>query len=135
MDAQEIAKNINASLTHLKTGTLRFWGEWFGRPYDNIHQVVRCSGEGNLVTLEFKEGETLAIFEPKGLVLEEGIFSIQTAARVRWEWFYYGRPKIEKNRYFEEFVNEGTEIAVTTNVNWYSPEFNPSLTEKAVEIL
>ena len=135
MGAQEIAKSINASLPTLKAGTLRFWGEWFGRPYDNMHQVVRCSAEGNLVTLEFNEGETLAISKPEGLVLKEGIFSIQSAARVRWEWFYYGRPKTEENRYFEEFVNEGAKISVTTNVNWYSPEFKPSLTEKAVEIL
>jgi hypothetical protein len=29
-------------LRHVKRGTLRFWGEWFGRQYDNIHIVVSC---------------------------------------------------------------------------------------------
>ena len=135
MDAQKIATSINASLPQLKVGTLRFWGEWFGRPYDNFHQVVHCSNKGKLVILEFNEGETLTISRPEGLVLKEGIFSIQSAASVRWEWFYYGRPKTAGNRYFEEFVNEGGKITVTTNVNWYLPEFNPSLAEKAVEIL
>ena len=24
----------------LKSGSLRFWGDWFGRPMDNIHTVV-----------------------------------------------------------------------------------------------
>ena len=24
-----------------KSGTLRFWGDWFGRPMDNVHTVAK----------------------------------------------------------------------------------------------
>lgn len=135
MSAIEIAASINASLPHLRAGTLRFWGEWFARPHDNFHQLVSCHASGNMVTLQFNEGETLAIAEPAGLAIEEGLFSIQSAARVRWEWFYYGRPQTNENRYFEEFVNEGARLTTTTNVDWYSSQFSPSLSAKAVELL
>ena len=135
MSAIEVASSINASLSHLKPGTLRFWGEWFGRPYDNCHQLLSCYASGNMVTLQFNEGETLAITEPAGLAIEEGLFSIQCAARVRWEWFYYGRPQTKENRYFEEFVNEGAKVTTSTNVDWYSPQFSPSISAKAVELL
>jgi len=77
----------------------------------------------------------LVITEPAGLAIEESLFSIQYAARVRWEWFYFGRPQTNENRYFEEFVNEGARLATTTNVDWYSPQFSPSLSARAVELL
>ncbi len=108
---------------------------WFGRPCDNNHKIVNCFSEENTLTLEFDEQETLSLTEPDGLVLEEGVFFIQSAARVRWEWFYYGRPKTEDNRYFIDFVNQGTKFSISTNANWHCAGFHISLTEKAVEIL
>jgi hypothetical protein len=131
----EIASTINAALPNVKSGTLRLWGEWFGRPYDNFHRLTSCSAEIDSVVLGFDEGESLTISEPAGLVIEEGVFLIQSAARVRWEWFCYGRPKTQENRYFQEFANEESKITTATNVDWYSPNFSPSLTENAVEIL
>ena len=46
VDAEVIAKGINAASTW-KAGSLRFWGEWFGKPHDNWHKIVRRSANGN----------------------------------------------------------------------------------------
>jgi hypothetical protein len=54
---------------------------------------------------------------------------------VRWEWFYYGRPKIGANRYFEQFMKTSDGIEATTNADWYSPIFKPSGSKSAVEML
>jgi hypothetical protein len=100
-----------------------------------LDRIVRCIGKEDRIALEFDQGETLTIWEPQGLEIGPNVFSVRAAARIRWEWYYYGRPKAPQNHYFEEFVNEGATISASTNVDWYSPTFQPSLTEKAVEIL
>jgi hypothetical protein len=38
-EATKISELIARLLPHVKAGTLRFFGEWFGRPYDNMHAI------------------------------------------------------------------------------------------------
>src|SRR6185437_6630786 len=93
--AQLIAKRINAA-PMLKAGSLRFWGEWFGK-----HKIVSCSAEGNkLLLIEFDDGGTLTVIDPCGPALTATAFAIRDATLVRWEWFYYGRPHTSENLYF-----------------------------------
>ena len=84
----------------LKAGTLQFWGEWFGRPHDNIHRVVECNASKEVLKLRFNLGETLSVWRPTGCVADEQEFSIRGADRVLWEWFYYGRPRTPANLFF-----------------------------------
>lgn len=105
------------ALPRVKSGTLRFWGSWFGRPHDNHHEIVGGQAEGDLLTVRFNEDEVLRIWAPRGATIDENHFRIVDANRVRWEWFYYGRPKIPSNLYFEEFTTDGAEIRVETNVD------------------
>ena len=133
-EAQQMAANVSACLPNVKAGALCFWGEWFGRPYDNIHQIVSCEAEGEVLKLHFNEDETLFVWLPRGLKADQKTFRISDAAKVRWEWFYYGRPKVESNRYFMEFTKHGNAITATTNVNWYVPHLEPNQTSAAVEM-
>jgi len=135
MSASEIAASLNASLPRLKAGSLRFWGQWFGRPFDNAHRITRCRSDGDALILEFNEGETLIVRQPEGLDIQANTFSIAAATRVRWEWFYYGRPKTKENRYYEEYLHRGSYIDAATNADWYTPKLEPTHTEKAVEML
>lgn len=134
MDAQLIATRINAA-SALKTGALRFWGEWFGKPYDNAHKIIACSAAGKILRLDFQNGETLTIAAPEDLDLSANTFSIRDAAAVRWEWFYYGKPQISENLYFYDFRRSGACIESKTNVDWYKPILSPKGTYNAVEIL
>jgi hypothetical protein len=134
VDAQLIAKRINAA-SALKAGSLRFWGDWFGKPHDNWHKIVRCSADGNALRIEFNDGEKLIVVEPEGLELSASTFAIRNAAAVRWEWFYYGRPQTAESLYFYEYKRSGAKIDATTNVDWYNPKLSPNSGENAVEIL
>jgi hypothetical protein len=133
-EAEQNAAHINGCLPNVKAGALCFWGEWFGRPYDNIHQIVSCEAEGEVLKLHFNEDETLCVWSPHRLTVDQRAFRISDAAKVRWEWFYYGRPKIEINRYFMEFMKDGNAITATTNVNWYTPNLQPNPNAAAVEM-
>jgi hypothetical protein len=135
MNADFIADRINAALPNAKAGSLRMWGEWFGKPYDNFHSINRSSAVGSTLMLEFDGGETLTIENPEGLEISDTIFSIRSASAVRWEWFYYGRPHTEENRYYYQFARSGSGVEAQSNVDWYKPNLSPSPDKNAAELL
>ncbi len=132
-EASRIADLIHADLPTLKRGTLRFWGQWFGRPMDNIHTITAASAEGDLLEIRFDNGEMLRILQPVGAIVGAARFIIRDAARLRWEWNAYGNSP--GRRYFEEYVRNGNEIDATTDVDWYTPILRPLAAEAAVEIV
>ena len=134
-EAEQIAARIKAALPRLKTGTLRFWGEWFGRPYDNVHRVIDCDAKDDLLHIQFNEGESLHLWSPQQAELDHLMFRIQSAARVRWEWFAYGGPKSQQNRYFMDFTRIGDKVDAQTNFDWHAPNLQPTLQAPAVEMV
>jgi hypothetical protein len=134
MDTNTLASQINA-VPKLKAGTLRFWGEWFGRPGDNYHTVVSCRAEGTSLVLDFDGAEILVVRDPDGVQFGADVFLVASASFIRWEWFDYGRPHTLENCYFYEFIREESGIIGSTNFNWYAPRLAPSPIENAVEIL
>ena len=131
----KLVDTVNAELSSLESGTLRIWGNWFGRPYDNCHTIVACEAVGECLVMRCDEGEMLYVWHPDGLGYEGGKLYVRQAERVRWEWYYYGRPLTTDNLYFEDFVRNGENIVASTNVDWYVPKFQVNHLEKAVEFL
>lgn len=109
--AQEMARRIDRALPRLKSGSLQFFGEWFGRPGDNNHSVVAAAADENRLLLMFDGDETLVVWDPEELELESAqLFVIRSASRVRWEWFSYGEPKTADNQHYIEYRNGGNAI-------------------------
>jgi hypothetical protein len=135
VNAKSIADRISSALPNVKAGSLRMWGEWFGKPHDNFHTIKGCSSTGSALILQFDGGETLTVENPEGLELSNTLFSIRSASAVQWEWFYYGRPHIADNRYYYRFTRNGVFVEAQSNVDWYKPEFSPSSDNNAAELL
>src|SRR5260370_37575386 len=95
--AEQIAARLGGSISDVKSGSLRIWGQWFGRPMDNWHTLVGCDAEGDLLRFRFNEGENLLVWAPRDVTIDQARFRIPDAHHVRWEWFYYGRPKVTAN--------------------------------------
>jgi hypothetical protein len=131
---ERIADRIQRAIPKIPSGSLRFWGEWFGRPYDNRHTLISCRCEQNVLRLCFDQGETLSVWAPDRLNIDRSTFRISDADRVRWEWFYYGRPQTPANLYYEDFVKSADGISASTNTDWCTPAFNPTKAEAAVEL-
>ncbi len=115
-------------------GSLCVFGDWFGRPMDNWHQLVSHEEKEGYIRLSFNEGETLEVWEPTGFRMDGKSIVIQRAVRVRWEWFYYGRQKLPENRFFIEHVIAGQSVEASSNVDWAPHSFKPSRAEPAVSI-
>ncbi|WP_158928068.1 hypothetical protein [Acidisphaera sp. S103] len=115
-NAEIFANRLSRQLPHVKRGTLRIWGEWFGRPYDNIHTIIAAVARGDTLILSFDQGETLTIESPGKATFDQYTFRINVASRVHWEWFYYGRERLPENLQYLDYVlgPEGS----TLNTNW-----------------
>lgn len=133
-DIEALASTINNHLRDIRRGTLQFFGDWFGRPHDNIHTVVRAESNVACLRIHFDEGETLDIWGPAGLEIGAERFAISDAERVRWEWFCYGLERTAKNRFFLEYSRGRTHVIGTTNVDWYTPAFDTRRECPAVQI-
>jgi hypothetical protein len=140
-EAERLAELIRRQLPAIEPGTLRFWGEWFGRPYDNAHRLVSCDAQADLLHMHFNEGEILSVWAPRDLYIGPGrpnsqpILRIMDAERVRWEWFSYGRPHVAANRCFRDFVKTADGITTTTNVEGHVSKPIPAPAAAAVEML
>ena len=103
--ATQIAATVESELAELPTGSLSFFGDIFGGRIDNIHRVTGSSVEGeSCLVLQFNGGETLRVWDPGDARISASAIRIGRASRVRWEWFYYGRPALPENLCILDYV-------------------------------
>jgi hypothetical protein len=130
----EMASRIQQALPHVAQGSLRFFGEWFGAPWDNFHLVVEVDSTENSLVLRFNLKETLTVWNPAGLTATASALRIDRASRVRWEWFWYGRPAAPENLVFMDYALEGDQVDFDTDFpDLVVPHADP--TAPAVEML
>jgi hypothetical protein len=136
-EAGRIAADIAGVLPDVKRGSLVVFGDIFGGRIDNVHVVrsAQAVGTPERLTIEFDDDEVLEVWDPSGGSVSATALRIDRATKVRWEWFYYGRPKTPENRYFIEHSNARGVVTVTTNLDWAAPAFNPSAERPAVEVV
>jgi len=134
-ETEQAADRIRKAIPNVKKGSLRFYGEWFGRPHDNIHTLVSGEAENDCLRLFFDQGETLSVWRPRGLTIDKSTFKIKTATRVRWGWYCYGRPQVSSNLYFMEFKRLGLGITSRSNNDFSQRGLKLTLFHPAVEIL
>ncbi|GAB3668456.1 hypothetical protein GCM10028791_43840 [Echinicola sediminis] len=122
----QLLKN-NDNLFH--GGSFRIFGDWFGKPHDNYHQIISANFEERLnkLTLNFKEGEKLEIYNPRHIFEASTFLKIVQADRIKLTWFYYGNTMTTENRYFLDYKLIDKKIMTETNVDWYKPIFDVSL--------
>jgi hypothetical protein len=117
--AEQLAKAVGTG------GTLRFFGDWFGRPHDNIHLLESATVDQGWLVIHFDGGDVLRVWQPQGLELRlppehprdyaSPSLVIRKAGRVRWESYYYGRPKGPENLRFIEYVVRGRNVERRSN--------------------
>ena len=131
MRNMNIAEEIMALEPSKRSGTLRNYGCWFGRPMDNYHQSESAEFDGEVLKIIFNEGETLEVWSPSNLVIEGTTIKIQNASKVKWSWYYYGKAKEPENLLHYEYIVKGNDVTSTTNSPWPN---KPSIHEAAVEL-
>jgi len=136
-DLEGIASDIRRHLPGVRSGSLVVYGDIFGGRIDNIHVLVSVTGddEADCLSFTFNEGELLQVWNPRGVSISDREFRIQRAARVRWEWFYYGRPRTPANLRVIEHRVTAAGVEATTDFDPSRRRFAPTADRPAVELL
>jgi hypothetical protein len=106
---------IYEHLERLRSGSLSFWGNWFGKPYDNNHKIVGATALDDTIVVSLDQAETLTIEAPRGWSIDDGCLLVREASRVRWQWFYYGRLPGADTLEFEEYRSLDGVLSFTTD--------------------
>lgn len=125
LSTEEFVEIYNTKQGQVKGGSLCFYGYWFGKPYDNYHQLdfVTFDSSTNTLILNFKEKETLSITNPQEICEFENRLTIGSADKISWKWFYYGKPQTENNLYFIEINRTDNLLKGETNVDSHKSNF------------
>lgn len=103
---------MNGNFSVTKKGSFRFWGDWFGRPLDNLHKPLKTVVEKDILTVTFEDGEKLTVFNPKDVVSNDGEFTIRDAAKIVWEWYPYGETMAKEYKKRIEYVRSSNGMIV-----------------------
>lgn len=135
--AREAAELFTGQLPDIMCGSIAVFGDIFGGGIDNIHTVISAEAAlySDRLVVRFYEGETLEVWNPVDVAVGADVFRIGDATRVRWEWFYYGRPRIESNRQFIDHVKSGRRVETTYRTIGAPPRLIPIAERPAVKIL
>ena len=131
--AAAVASHIQRLLPDVYSGSLCFWGIWFGRPHDNLHSLLRAEAESDCLMLHFNDEEILKVWQPAGWRIDTHEFVIHSASRVLWQWYWYGRPHAPENLMSQDFVHQGAEVTFQGTFPISTPG-RPTLLEPAVQI-
>ena len=133
----QFAEKYLSKQGQVKGGTLCFWGHWFGKPYDNIHEItaVEYDTGTNILTLRFSEQETLTITNPLGIVEYNNRLQINQADKVYWQWYYYGKKQETENLLYYDITKNSGGITGLTNANWYKVDWSDLTSTKPAVLL
>jgi hypothetical protein len=129
-----LANKINAIVPNIKAGSLRFFGVWFGKPYDNYHRIIKAEAKDSILLITFNENEVLEVTEPQDCVCSLEEFEIKCAKRVIGKWYYYGRSQTNDDLFSYNFEFNGVNVLMSTDANWCVERQVALSTEPAVKI-
>ena len=123
---KQFSEKYNHKQGQVKGGTLCFWGHWFGKPHDNYHQIIKSHFdiEHNILTIQFSERETLTVTNPGDIEEYKNRFQIDTADKVYWQWYYYGKTQENENLLYYSIIKNGDNVNGETNANWYKADWS-----------
>ncbi len=116
--ATEAVTVIRSRTPDLKAGTLRMFGEFFGRPYDNLHSIVGAVIEADCLVVHFDQGETLRVWDPREVIANRHTFRVTFASRVRWTWFSYGSRHTPADVCFMDFRHTDEGVLLSWQRSW-----------------
>lgn len=84
----DIADAVSSFFTEHEVASLRLPSGWFGRPYDNWHQLTGTATENESVLIRL-DGKQVLTLQSEGVSSEGRVLSVVIHGG-RWDWTDYG---------------------------------------------
>lgn len=93
-------------------GTLCIWQDGPGRPYDNVYFLDRIVFVNSCLSLFFRDGEACTIYYPHSASCSRCRFTILSAEKIIWEFYYYGKPQSMETKTYIHYLLRGDSICI-----------------------
>lgn len=127
LTVHEFVLKYNSYKGNIKGGAVCFWGYWFGKPYDNFHQIafVGYDEVEHKLELLFTESESLIVEFPENIKEYNNHVIIESAKKIIWKWHPYGRPytNTPEDYSYIEIIKNGDALAGTADDEWRGDAF------------
>lgn len=135
-DAREFSELVACNEHLIKGGAIRMYGDWFGKRYANFHVLksAKFNEHTKILTLEFDKGEVLEIYRPRNIFEAPTFLKIIDADRIKLTWHKSNPVNKAQNLYYFDYRFSNNKISVESNVDWYKPDYNVSLSAPALMI-
>lgn len=132
----EYAKLVRTNEHLCKVGSIRIYGDWFGKPYTNHHKITTAEyqEEDKKLTIHFDDDERIEVYNPMIIFESTAFLKITHADLVRWSWYAYRKSRTEDNMGQLEYTKENKVITTKTWPTNLSRKFDTSLSAPALMI-
>ena len=129
------AERYNGQQGQVKGGSICFWGHWFGKPYDNFHEITSVDFDTatQVLTIHFAGQEILTVTNPADIKEYTDRLIITKADHIYWQWYAYGKAQAPEHLlYYDIGIKDGSLIA-RTNADRFTPGWKDlAITKPAV---
>jgi hypothetical protein len=132
IEAKELTKIIN-NLAEKPGGTLRFYGKWYRRPYDNYHMISECIFKDGILDINFDAGETIKIWNPNNIIFNTKELIIKHSTCVEFIRYNFGEKQTKENLLIDRYFGGESIHSPLKNVKVYKKIVNHDY--PAVEVL
>jgi len=135
-EPDEIVELIRTNDNLFKGGTIRIFGDWFGKEHDNIQTIksAEFNKETHTLIILFDNKVTLEIENPKHIFEVSAFLKIIKADRIKLKWYRNYGEKWTANPYQIIYNCTNKKIETETNVDYYKPYLDVSLSAPALMI-
>lgn len=78
-----VSRHREAINIQTKKGSICFYGDWFGRPFDD-YKIIHNVYDGEILEIKFKQYERLLVYHPEKICSTEQELTIEKAKKVKW---------------------------------------------------
>jgi hypothetical protein len=90
MSAEAVCGAVDAFFGRWNGASLKLPDGWFGRAYDNVHELTSASVSGETLTIELDDRHILSLVRPQSASVEDSTLRITGFERAHWSWAEYG---------------------------------------------
>jgi len=97
VDTQTALERVRAWYLVARLASIELPGRWFGRPFDNLHELTWSAATLHKLLLEFDSQVMCITTDPSGLEADRDLLTIEPFAQLVVDWQEYSnfRPRVE----------------------------------------
>lgn len=109
MNVERMRDEVEAFFSRWGGAGLKLPSGWFGRPYDNFHELTSVSVSDDTLVVVLDERQTLRLRSPGSTETDGSVLRVDGFVEAEWTWFEYDTDAEHRERFDRgtvEFVAE-----------------------------